>query len=266
MLFAIKGLVIRESVYAESDKILTLLTAESGKISIHAYGARKYRNPHLNSAQLFCFSEFILDKKGDRYWLKESLVIESFYDIRLNLYKTAIAQYIMDIVNDVCVENNPEEVMLRLTLNALHMLINGKSSDTHVKAVYELRAAFNIGFMPDLVYCNDCGTYETKFMYFNIMDATLFCENCFKKYSDNYNFEDENEPEINIDEATVIIKQLPIDVVRAMRHIVYSNPQRIFSFVLSEDLYPVFADVCETYLLNHIERGFKTLEFYKNLL
>ena len=266
MLTEVTGLVIREIPLKESDKLLTILTAESGKMTVYANSVRKYKNPNMNSAQLMCYSEFVLNKRGEKYWLKESALIESFYDIRLDLNKSALAQYITDIVCDVCVEDEPEETMLRLTLNTLYMLINGDRPDVQIKGVYELRTAANLGFLPDLVYCNECGKYETEYMYFNVMNAVLLCENCFGKNT--------SPPELNETETfifdkegtSMIIKQLPKAIVQAMRHVVYSDPNRIFSFKLSDDLYKIFGDVCESYLLNHIERGFKTLEFYKQLL
>jgi DNA repair protein RecO len=265
MLTEVTGLVIREISLGESDKILTILTPDLGKITVYANGVRKYKNPNLNSAQLFCLSEFIVNKRGDRFWLKESNVIESFHDIRLSLNKSALAQYIVDVVGDVCLEGEPEETMLRLTLNTLYMLIKSGRPDIHVKAVYELRTAANLGFLPDLIYCNKCGKYETDYMYFNVMNAVLLCENCIDESSGGTNY-DEMESFICDKEGTsMIIKQLPLAVVKAMRHVVYSDPNRIFSFRLSDELYSIFADVCESYLLNHIERGFKTLDFYKKL-
>ena len=265
MVAEVTGLVIREIPLKESDKMLTVLTAESGKMTIYANGVRKYKNPNMNSAQLLGYSEFILNKRGEKYWLKESALIESFYDIRLDLNKSALAQYFMDIVCDVCLEDESEETMLRLTLNTLFMLIKGNRSDTHVKAVYELRTAVNLGFLPDLIYCAKCGKYETEYMYFNVMNAVLLCENCIDENSAVLNTEDMESFVLDKEGTSMIIKQLPLAVVKAMRHVVYSDPNRIFSFKLSDDLYGIFGDVCESYLLNHIERGFKTLDFYKQL-
>lgn len=260
MLTEVTGLVISEIPLKESDKILTLLTAEAGKMTVYANGVRKYKNPNMNSAQLMSYSEFILNKRGDRYWLKESSSIDSFHDIRLDLHKFSLAQYILDVVGDVCVEGESEETMLKLTLNTLYMLIKSTYTDKHIKAVYELRTAVNLGFMPNLVYCCDCGSYESEYMCFNVMEAALFCEKCFHKFSQTKVIDNE------ANESTLtLIKQLPLAVVKAIRHVVYSEPNRIFSFKLSDDLYPIFYDTCESYLLNHIERGFKTLDFYKQI-
>ena len=41
MYITTQGLVLRESVYKESDKILTVLTAEGGRRTVKAQGCRK---------------------------------------------------------------------------------------------------------------------------------------------------------------------------------------------------------------------------------
>jgi len=247
MLIEVTGLVIREVSLGESDKILTVLTSEMGKITVYANGVRKYKNPNMNAAQLMSYSEMVVFKRGEKYWLRESVVIENFYDIRLDLERFALAQYILDVTGDVCVEEENEEVMLKLTLNTLYMLVTNKKPIEQVKSVFELRTMANIGFLPNLINCETCGEYESEFMFFDIIDAVLFCKDC--------NNEDDNTYK----------KRLPIDVIKAMRHIIYGEPKQIFSFKLDTELLYILAETCEIYLLNHIERGFKTLSFYKGI-
>lgn len=256
MLINVTGLVIREISIGESDKILVLLTPEMGKLTVYANGVKKYKNPNMNSAQLMGYSEYTLYKHGEKYWVREAFSVENFYDIRLDLERFALALYILDVVNDVCVENESEETMLKLTLNTLYMLVKNNKGLNHIKGVFELSTAVNIGFMPDLLCCSECKAYESDYMYFNIMSASLKCEKCFLNFNEN------NE---NSDEGSSLVKQLPLPVVKAMRHIIYGSPSKIYAFKLSGELYFNFNGVCESYLLHHIERGFKTLDFYKEV-
>lgn len=50
-----------------------------------------------------------------------------------------------------------------------------------------------------------------------------------------------------------------------MRHIVYGDPKRLFSFALPPDSMEKFAGVAESFLLTQLERGFRTLDFYKSI-
>ena len=61
----VNALMLRAADYNENDKILTLLTAENGKITAGAKGVKKAGARLKFAAQPFCFAEYILSKKGD---------------------------------------------------------------------------------------------------------------------------------------------------------------------------------------------------------
>ena len=55
---------------------------------------------------------------------------------------------------------------------------------------------------------------------------------------------------------------LSIGIVTAMRHIVFSDFDKLFRFTLPSDSIRVLANVSERYLLAQTQRGFQTLDFY----
>ena len=120
MLSQFRGLVLAENPWGESDKILTVLTAEAGKISVLLKGGASLRNKSAASCIPFCFSEFVTADRGGRPWVREASEIESFPRIRKNLELTSAALYICDVAGDVCVENSDESEMLQLVLNTLY--------------------------------------------------------------------------------------------------------------------------------------------------
>ena len=50
-----------------------------------------------------------------------------------------------------------------------------------------------------------------------------------------------------------------------MRHVVYGDPKRLFSFALEEAALGRMAAACEDFLLKQLDRGFATLDFYRRL-
>ena len=46
---------------------------------------------------------------------------------------------------------------------------------------------------------------------------------------------------------------------------VYGDPKRLFSFALGEEDLRQLGRVCERFLTTQVDRGFRTLEFYKDL-
>ena len=51
----------------------------------------------------------------------------------------------------------------------------------------------------------------------------------------------------------------------ALRHIVGGDPKRLFSFRVDEASLSQLAQASEAYLMTWLERGFRTLDFYKTL-
>ena len=85
--FKVNALMLRAVDYNENDKILTLLTAELGKISAGIKGVKKAGAKLKFAAQPFCFAEYILAKRGDKYTVIGCSETESFYDLRTDINK-----------------------------------------------------------------------------------------------------------------------------------------------------------------------------------
>ena len=62
-----KGLVLRQTQTKEADKILTVLTAEHGKLAVVARGARRKNSKIAAASELLAFSELVLYEQ--RGWL-----------------------------------------------------------------------------------------------------------------------------------------------------------------------------------------------------
>ncbi|MCL2212700.1 MAG: DNA repair protein RecO [Oscillospiraceae bacterium] len=258
MSITLTGLVLRETATGESAKYITVLTAEHGKISVYCHGARSLKSRHLVCTQQLCYSEFVLDQKGERYTLRESSLIESFFHIRENLTSTALAQYAVSVAAEVCSEENEEEQMLRFLLNTLHIIAEGSKPHSLVKAAFELGCACLCGFTPNLESCIACDT--TNFpqgAYLLLLDGGILCPACQKKQVPH---------EQIYSEQTLSAKpvQLPSPVLAAMQYIVTSPMRRIYSFALAEEFRDPMDKACEKYLLTHLERySFPALDFYR---
>jgi len=64
--------------------------------------------------------------------------------------------------------------------------------------------------------------------------------------------------------AKIFIRVTP-DVLAAVRYVIRASLKRYLSFTLDEVGRSLFAVICERYLLNHLEHGFSSLNYYKNI-
>jgi len=252
----VKGLVIRTVDIKESDRLITIFTEEMGVVSALARGARSLKSRKMSSTMQFCYGTFILYKRGEYFHIKEAELIESFFGIRNSIEGLALASYIAEVLNDVAVAE-AERDLLRLSLNSLYAISEGKHSLDKIKAAFEIRAASIIGFMPDVLACSICGEKLGSF-YFEIMAGSLRCYACHEK-----TVLQQVTPENPHESQTVCI--LTEGAKIALGYCIYSPLEKIFSFRISDEDMLLFSRAAEEYLVNQLERSFKSLEFYKEV-
>ena len=254
---SVRGLVIRTTDFKESDRIITVFTEELGVISAMAAGARSLKSRKMSSTMQFCYSSFILTKKGDYYRVKEAELIESFYGIRKSIEGLALAGYIAEVLSDVTVAQAERE-LLRLSLNTLYAISEGKHSVRKIKAAFEIRCAATLGFMPDVIGCSECGRRDGNF-YLDIMGGSILCYEC------NAKREKMHALPLNPHES-YIVSILSETAKVALEYAIHCPVEKIFSFSIPDEDMNLFCKAAEQYILNQMERSYKTLEFYHELV
>ncbi len=140
MIENIAGVILRETPIGEADKMMTVLTAKYGRISVFARGAKRLKSPLFTASQLFSYSDLTVSKSTNgTYQLRSADLIESFYHIRDTLEGAALASYMADVAADIAVEDEDETSLFRLVLNCFHAISVKKKPLLQIKAV--LRSA-----------------------------------------------------------------------------------------------------------------------------
>lgn len=247
MYITTQGLVLRESVYKESDKILTVLTAEGGRRTVKAQGCRKKGSALAAASQLLTWSDMTLFAYRDYFTLRESSTIEEFRGLRGDLEKLALGSYFAEAVEAVAEEGVPQPALLSLILNSLYALDVLDKPLPLVKAAFELRLACVSGFEPMLDACAACGVPDPAQPRLNLTEGVLHCAACKGEIGEGIS--------------------MPLDAasLAAMRFAAGSPPKRFLSFSLGGDSLRRFGNAAEAYLMTQLERGFRTLDYYKAL-
>ena len=132
------GLVLRETVTRETDKILTVLTPDRGKISLIARGARRKNSRRAAACQLLAYSELTIYEKGQWFMLDEAETLELFTGLRRDFVALSLASYLADLT-DATAQAEDTSQLLRLLLNALYALSVLHKPPQLVKPAFELR-------------------------------------------------------------------------------------------------------------------------------
>ncbi len=240
------GLVLRETEYKESSRILTVLTSTNGKLTVQAKGAKRKGSKISAATQFLTLSEMTIFENRDRCTLTEARSVELFRGLREDIAKLALGSYFAELLDNLSDEDAPSPELLSLGLNALYAVSNSLNSDAIVKAAFELRLMCFAGFEPRLERCAVCGKESPVAPALSLTGGTLCCASC--------------KPE---GEACLSLTPGTLD---AMRHIVSADPKRLYSFKVGERTERELARVCEAYLLTQLGRGFGTLDFYHTVM
>jgi len=241
-----RGLILREVKYKEADRILTVLTEDTGKLTVKARGALRKGSKVGAATQFLVFSELTMfENKG--YWtVNEGSTIEEFKGLREDFSALSLGSYFAECVESLSDEDSPSPELLQLILNCLYALSNGLYSKEHIKSAFELRLMCISGYAPELRACAVCGKENPSEPRFSPRNGIIVCRDC--KTAEH--------------EANIRLSQETLD---AMRYIAEAPPKRLLSFKISEAAEDNLAYAAETYLLTQTERLFPTLSYWKQV-
>jgi len=144
-----RAFVLNKINYSETDRIVTLLTKNKGKITFVAKGVRRPKSKkrgHLEIFNLIDFSGSI--KNGKMGYLTEVTTIRSFPKIKTSLGKMALAYYFMEVMGRVSPNDEENYVLFKLIGKYLSKLENTNNlKSLRMEFIRELLVV--LGFWPD---------------------------------------------------------------------------------------------------------------------
>lgn len=238
-----RGIVLRETETKETDKILTLLTWDQGKIPVIARGARRKNCKFAAAAQPLAYAEWTLYQRKDWHYASDASTLELFGGIREDLKALALGCYMAELTEAAAPDAVPVPELLRHLLNGLYALSALHKPPALVKPAFELRLLCLAGYEPLADACAVCGREDPAEPVLDTVQGTVRCKNCGGGG-----------------------RPLCRDSLAALRHIVYGEPKRLYSFHLGEEPLRRLTSASEAFLYAQLERGFSTLDFYKSIL
>jgi len=265
------GLVLRETAYKDSSKILTVLTEAQGKLTVSARGVLRKNSKLTAVTQLLAFSEMTLYSSRDRWTLTEARSIEQFIGLRDDIALLTLGAYFAELTEAVADEDSPSPELLPLCLNALFALSEKIKPMEYIKPAFELRLMAISGFAPLIGSCCVCGLDDPEYAFLVFSGGTIYCSGCYET-SDDTCFSNEqsavpavrhgvgmHEPE------TAGVCPLSRGALSAARYIISCDAKKLFSFTLSNASLRELAAATEGYMLAHLDRSFRTQDYYKGI-
>lgn len=117
-----RGIVLTRTNYQESDRILTILTPDHGKVRVIAKAVRKNKSKLAGGIELFCESEIgFIRGNSDLCTLTNARLIKYYDQIVLDIDRTMLGYELIKLLNKVT-EDEPEHEYFELLLDLFEAL------------------------------------------------------------------------------------------------------------------------------------------------
>lgn len=242
-----RAVVLSARSLEEYDRLVVLLTEDLGVVTAYAKGVRRQKGTMSSATEQLSYSAFQLFRNRDRTFVDRAEAETIFFAIRQDVERLALASYFCQLCQELIPEGETQSGYLHLMMNTLTLLDRGRTPLDQLKAVFELRILTMSGYMPDLVACAACGELSGEGLLFAPAQGVIYC------------------PDHAPAQGSTPLLPLAPGVFEAMRHIIYSDFGRLFSFRLPEEGLSLLAAASEAYLLAQVERVLPALSFYKKL-
>lgn len=265
MVFSTDGFVCRVIDTGGSEKYIRLITPRRGRLQVLVRGGKSPGGARTACSQLFVWGNYEIGHEGGRYWLQTGSVNRVFPALSEDLTTMTLASYLCEVAEELTDEGEETDELLRLLLNCMYGLNLRLCPQAQIKAVFELRSAMLSGYCPDLSRCAGCGQDGAQVsdrIYADVRDGTLWCARCLAApHAGETSFQESAQ----VQRATLLCPLTP-NALAAARFVLRAPLRRVLSFRLEKAAdQTAFSTLAEHFLLHHLERGFSTLSFYKEV-
>jgi len=176
--FRTEAVVLRRRDYGEADRLLTLFTPESGKISVLAKGIRKPASRKAGHLELYTRTMLMLAKGRDMDIITQAESIQSYRPLRENLLRSSYGSYCVELLDKFTPDESENRPLYDLLIRALGWL--AESDELALTArYYELQLLGMVGYQLQLFRCVARGeTITAEDQYFSPAEGGALCPHC----------------------------------------------------------------------------------------
>ncbi len=174
----VKGLVLNETNYSDSSKILNVLTSEYGLIGIISKGCRNLKSKLRGASRKLVYGTFHFYYKENGLSTLISIdVISDYPKTIMNLENVVYASYLLDLTRQV-VKQSKDSSILSLIVSALEKIESGLNLSV-VTNILELKYLDFLGVSPIVTGCAVCGK-TTNIVSLSPTAGGFICKDCYQ--------------------------------------------------------------------------------------
>ncbi len=176
MLKEVEGIIINETSYRETSKIINILTKE-GIIGIVCKGAKSIKSPFRSFTMSLTYGKFIIYyKENSLSTLKSVDVIDNLSIIKRDIVLTSYMSFLCDLASQVMKQNNDENIYYIL-IDAIKRIDKGLNPMI-ITNIVELKYLDYLGVGINFNSCAKCGSTH-NIVTIDPDIGGYICKNCY---------------------------------------------------------------------------------------
>jgi len=175
------AIVVRTRAFGESDKIVTFLTRDLGKVAGIAKGAQRSKRRFVNVLEPFTHVDVTLRVRptSDLAFVNACVLRDAPISVARDLVKFAYASYVLELTDRMVREREAGPETYELVRDAMAFLEQHDAEPGLLRA-FELHLLRLTGYEPELGHCRRCGIAiaDGTTMYVHPARGGVLCVRC----------------------------------------------------------------------------------------
>jgi DNA repair protein RecO (recombination protein O) len=179
-----RGIIIGETPYGDSSKILKVFTRDYGIISIMSKGCKKPKSALHEASNKLVYADFNISYKEDGISTLISVdivnlfknIVMDYMDIDKKMYSFYIVDLIIQIINQMKIDNDHDDNIYDMLIASLTKIDEGLAPNI-IYDIVRLKMLDYLGVKPSLEGCNNCGSKNV--ITFDSHNYGYICNDCY---------------------------------------------------------------------------------------
>ncbi len=157
-----RGLIVKCTDYGESDRIVTVITEQLGKVRGIAKGARRSIKRFGGCLETFSLVSLLIREGKGLSFIGEGRVLKDFREIKKDIEKISYGSYMLELSDAVMMDNETaledaalEDAVFPLLLEAITTLAESREPEAEARG-FEVRLLAMAGYLPSFLNCLSC--------------------------------------------------------------------------------------------------------------
>ena len=238
-------IVLRQQVFGEADRLLTLLTPDRGKLRAIAKGVRRPSSRKAGHLDLFMRADVLLAIGRNLDIITQAQTIDSYRTLRENLLRSSYASYCVELLDSFVPDGETNHEIYRLLADILSRLSDSDNLAVSVRH-YELHLLELVGFKPELERClGKDEPVQPEDQYFDPMAGGILCPRCGSQRSG--------------------ARPISVDVLRIMRFLQRSSYADVQNLRVRSNIAAALERTQLQFITVQLEKQLKSVEFLERV-